>query len=130
MSPKGCSLGRLSDDASVGDFRHWCESVENNVESHRTWKGAASVLRAIRRPPTVVTKDEFDAICNKINDDHNRDDGFRRLSNSDWIYAKKLTRLHRYLVLRNAGLTIRTASRRGGICIRPSTSHIQKRDAG
>ena len=100
VSPKDCPAGRLSDDASVGGFRHWSESVENDLESHRTWKGAALVLRAVRRSPIVVTKDEFDAICNKISDDHHGDDGFRRVSNSDWIYAEKLTRLHQYLFLK------------------------------
>ena len=105
VSPKDCPAGKLSDDASDGDFRHWCERAENNLASHRTWKGAALALRAICRSPNTITKDEFDAMCNKINEDHHGEGGFRRLSNADWIYAEKLTRLHQYLFLKlNKGM--------------------------
>ena len=48
----------------------------------------------------MITKEEFDAICNKINEEHHGEGGFRRLSNSDWIFAEKLTRLHQYIFLK------------------------------
>ena len=63
VSPKDCPVGKLSDDATVGDFRHWCESVENHLESHRTWKGPGALLRAIRRHPTVIDLTASNNIC-------------------------------------------------------------------
>ena len=36
VSPKHCPVGKISDEASVGDFRHLCDSIDNHLESHRT----------------------------------------------------------------------------------------------
>ena len=53
----------------------------------------------------MITKEEFDAICNKINEEHHGEGGLRRFWNSDWIYAEKLTRLHQYIFLKlNKGM--------------------------
>ena len=84
VSPKDCPVGKLSDEASVGDVHHWCGSIEKHLESDRTWKGAGALLRAVRRHPTVVNKAEFDAIRNKISEDYS-EGGFMKLSKSDWI---------------------------------------------
>ena len=47
----------------------------------------------------MITKEVIDSICNKIDEEHHGEGGLRRLSNSDWIYVEKLTRLHQYIFL-------------------------------
>ena len=99
ISPKECPVSKISDGISVGDFKHWCLTVENHLESHRTWKGASRILRAVLRHKTEIDREAFNGICDEINLDYS-DGSYLKIASADWVYAEKVSRLFHFLFMK------------------------------